>query len=189
MRIKPFRAYDENDVLAIYSLAEASGDAGCMVEYQSLNPSNWDGYNVNAGLEAFPGMSIPRYVNNGKVKLATSGNEVNVLGMLVWDVRETDALGRKLIYDAQRYAELHCVTSGQTVPVLKRGMVFASGFTGTPNVGSGIGVSNNGLGDWTVLHPTQFTPGVTGTFLKQSLGRFLSQTGADGFALAYIDVK
>lgn len=190
MNLKPIRQFDENDVINFYSLVEASGNAGELVEYVSWNPSADDAYTTD-NLSPFGGTSVPRYVNAAKVKLATSGNESNVAGLLLVDVRQTDQLGRPLIYDAQRWNELNVVYSGQTVPLAKRGIFLVSGFTGTPGPGSGIGVSTGGNGNWRVLFPNAFTPtlnnptGVNTT----SLGRFLSQTGANGYAFAYLDVR
>lgn len=179
MNLKPFRQYDENDVINLFSLAEASGDAGCLAELQAWNPSDSDGYDNNNELSPFIGQAIPRYVNKAKVKLATSGNTNSVLGALLWNVRELDSLGRPLIYNAQRYQELQVVTSGQSVPILTRGLLTVSGFTGTPGPGSGIQVDDNGLGNWKVVH-SSVTP---------SLGKFLSSTGADGYAIALIITK
>lgn len=174
MKIKPFRSYDEHEVINLYSLLEDSGNAGDFVEYVSWNPSDSDGYDGSTNLSPFGGISIPRYVSKAKVKLATSGSENVVAGILLYDVRTNDALGRPLIFDAQRYNELQVVYSGQTVPMCKRGMVVISGFAGTPAPGSGIGVHNSTAGGWKVLGPA-VTP---------SLGKFLSSTGADGYAVA-----
>ncbi len=178
MNIKPFRQYDENDVINLFSLAEASGNAGDLAELVSWNPSDSDGYDINNELSPFAGQAIPRYVNKAKVKLATSGSNALVLGALLWNVREQDALGRPLIYNAQRYQELQVVTSGQTVPIMTRGLLTVSGFTGTPAAGSGIQVDDAGNGNWKVVH-SSVTP---------SLGKFLSSTGADGYAIALLHV-
>ena len=174
MKLKPFRGYDEAEVVNLYSLTENSGNAGDAVELVSWNPSDDEGYGVN--LSPYAGMQIPRYERKSKVKLATRGNERKVLGIMLWNVRETDDLGRKLIYDPQRYNELQTVTSGQSVPVLVRGYVMASGFTGpSPSPGSGVGVDQ--LGQWTV----------TGLNVTNVIGTFLSSTGSDGYAAAFIN--
>jgi hypothetical protein len=179
MRLKPFRQFDENDVINLFSLAEASGDAGSLVELVSWNPSDSDGYDSNAELSPFPGITIPRYVSKAKVKLATAGSEDKILGAMLWDVREQDVLGRPLIYTMQRYLELQTVTSGQAVPVVTKAILTVSGMTGTPAPGSGIGVDAGGNGNWTVIGPA-VTP---------SLGKWLSSTGADGYAIASLHVK
>lgn len=177
MRIKPFRQYDEHDVINLYSLAEASGNAGELVELQAWNPTDSDGYDGSTNFAPFNGISIPRYVNKAKVRLATSGNTNIVLGAMLWDVRETDALGRPLNFDAQRYYELQVATSGQTVPVMTKGMLLVSGHEGTPGPGSGIATADGGLGNYKVVGPA-VTP---------NIGRWLSSTGSDGYAFAYIN--
>lgn len=178
MRLKPFRAYDEHDVINLYSLVENSGNAGELVQFVSWNPSDSDGYDGSNNLAPFGGITIPRYVNKAKVSLSTSGSTLNVVGALLWDVRQTDALGRPLIYDAQRWQELQVVYSGQTVPICKRGILIVSGYEGTAGAGSGIAAGDGGLGAWKVVDITA-TP---------ILGRFMSTSGADGFAVAYLNV-
>lgn len=177
MFLKPFRQYDEADVVNLYSLVENSGDAGDLCELVSMNPSALDGFGGN--ISPFAGIQIPRKETLAKVRLATSGSECLVIGMSLWNVRESDALGRPLQYDYQRWAELQVVYSGQTLPVLTRGIVHISGFTGTPGPGSGIGVDSGGAGRWSVL-PVCQTP---------NLGKFLSSTGADGAAIAFLNIK
>lgn len=178
MQLKPFRAYDEHDVINLYSLLENSGNAGDLVQFSSWNPSDSDGYDATNNLSPFPGLTIPRYVNKAKVALSTSGSTNVCAGILLWDVRTNDALGRPLIYDAQRWNELQVVYSGQTVPLAKRGMFVVSGYEGTAGPGSGIAAGDSTAGAWKVVGPA-VTP---------SLGKFMSTSGADGFAVAFINV-
>jgi len=179
MNLKPFRSYEEASVINLYSLAEASGNAGDMVQFQSWNPTDSDGYDSNQNLAPFAGMTIPRYVDKAKVALVTSGNTAIAAGALLWDVRANDALGRPLIYDAQRWNELQVVYSGQTVPILKRGIVIVSGYEGTAAAGSGIAAGDSTAGAWKVVGPA-VTP---------NCGKWLSQSGSDGYAVAFLDVR
>jgi len=57
-------------------------------------------------------------------------------GMLLYDVRETDENGEKLIYKPRKAAEMQCAISGQAVPVVRRGMFLYSGIAGTPTAGA-----------------------------------------------------
>jgi hypothetical protein len=178
MLLKPFRSYDEHDVINLYSLAESSGNAGDLVQFQSWNPSDSDGYDINQNLSPFAGMSIPRYVGNAKVRIAPAGGDAGIVaGALLYDVRNTDALGRPLIYDAQRWNELQVVYSGQVVPICKRGILIVSGFSGTAAPGSGIGVGAQSNGQWSVIGPA-VTP---------NLGKWMSTSGADGYAVGYLN--
>ena len=177
MQLLPFRQYAEEDVINLYSLVEASGDAGCLTELVSFNPSETDEM-VDGGLAPYAGMYSPRIATKAKIQLATSGSEAKGVGMALWNVRETDDLGRKLILDNQRYNELQVVISGQTLPVLRRGIVTVKGFAGTAGPGSGIGVDNAGAGGWKVL----------AAGASNSLGQFLSSTGTLGQAVAFLNV-
>lgn len=176
MRLKPFRSYDESDVINLYALTEGSASAGDLVKFGTWNPDDSDSYTGN--LAPFAGMRIPRMVSNARVSLASSGTVNTVVGAILWSVSETDALTRPLIYTPERYNALQVVTSGQNCPILKRGILTCSGFDGTPGPGSGIGVSNTTAGAWSVIGPA-VTP---------SLGKWLSTTGADGYALAFLNV-
>lgn len=177
MKIKPFRQFDEHDVINLYSLTQDSGNAGDLVKFGTWNPSDSDGY-AGGNLAPFAGMSIPRYVNKATVSLSTSGSTTACVGALLWDVRTVDALGRPLIYDAQRWLELQVVYSGQTVPIVKRAILVVSGYEGTAGPGSGIGAGDSTAGAWKVL----------GLDATPSLGKFMSQSGADGYAVAYLNV-
>jgi hypothetical protein len=68
-----------------------------------------------------------RYAVTAKVVDAGSGD--NVLGMTLWDVKETDENGEKLLYNPRKAAEMQAVISGQSVPVATRGVFLYSGAT------------------------------------------------------------
>ena len=62
----------------------------------------------------------------------TSGSGANKdvpLGMLLYDVREDDENGEKLIFNPHKAAENDFVIGGQAVPVLTHGIVLYSGAT------------------------------------------------------------
>ena len=177
MQLLPFRQYGEEDVINLYALVEASGDAGCLAEAVSMNPSIVDEF-VDGGLAPYSKMYSPRIATAAKAQLATSGSDAKVVGVMLYNVREYDDLGRKLILENQRYNELQVVISGQTCPMLRQGMVTVKGFDGVAGPGSGIGVSNAGAGNWKVL-----AAGAAG-----SLGQFLSTTGNNGQAIAFINI-
>ena len=67
-----------------------------------------------------------------QVTTCTSGSGANKdvpLGMLLYDVREDDENGEKLIFNPRKAAENDYVISGQAVPILTRGIVLYSGAT------------------------------------------------------------
>jgi hypothetical protein len=67
------------------------------------------------------------------------------VGMTLWDVRETDEHGNKLIFDTKKADERGYVLSGQPVPIVTKGLVTWSGtFNGTAVVGAPVYASGDG---------------------------------------------
>lgn len=180
MTLKPFRQYSEQFVINGLFALDGTGNRGSLVQVTSFSgskPNVW-GNNLAAGID---GVYSFRPVVPSKVTLAASGAKGDVIGMLLYDVMEFNPTdGRLLIFsDKERQAELQCVVSGQSVPIVTKGLFEVKGFDGTAGPGSGIGVSNNGGGVMSVLGK-DVTTGRVGTFLSPS--------GADGSALIKLDI-
>ena len=134
-------------------------DAGVLVKVSNgtLNGSStdWDPVDINntsfggyLGKTDYPHVGGNYYpVNTLKVK-ATEACSDNAIGITLRQTAQKDENGEKLNYNPQKKDELYAVLPGETVPVLKRGMVtltdaaFLQG--GTP--GQVIGASPNGNG-------------------------------------------
>ena len=172
MNMKPLRVVNETDVIPFFSLDTASGDMGQAVK---ITGSGWVngvdlGY-VNL-FQNSDALSQRPYVQ-AQVTFGTSGNgAAELLGILLWNVREYNYLGVPMIYDRTRQAEAMAVASGEGVPILTRGIVLISGYSGTAGAGSGALVANGGTGVWTVTSSQ-----------SNSFGKFLGAADADGFAL------
>lgn len=179
--LKPFRQYEEVDVINLFALDAASGDKGSLVTVKGSgfvnNQSDFDTTSLTThGNVVSWRMSVPY-----KIQLAASGaTATTILGMMLYDVREVNFLGVPLIWDRVRKEEAQCVVSGEAVPVVTKGLFLVSGNWGTgagqagvPGVGSGAVASNSGDGSWKVV-----AAGTSG-----SIGRFLGAADADGFAL------
>jgi hypothetical protein len=179
MNIKPFRDYDEHEVINLYAFNGSSATKGTFVELTSLNPSDYQGWSdVNAGAN-IDGTWSKRYNVKARVSNAASGS-AKVLGMLLYDVTDTDENGQQLRFIEKYKKDAMCVVeSGEAVPILTRGIVELNGFAGTPAPGSGGFVSNAGDGSIYVGLPS-----ATGV----KVGKFLSTTGADGYALFKIEL-
>lgn len=157
LRLLPFRQYDDNDVVNMYALADASvndnvtgvggGDAGVFVKVTAgnfdLDPVSYasDSY---LGKTDYPHIGANSYPKvNLKVEPAASGD--SALGLTLRQTAKYDENGEKLLYYRQKAEELMCVLPGQAVPVATRG-VFTLGPTaidGTLTVGSGFKLSTN----------------------------------------------
>lgn len=177
MNIKPFRDYDEHDVINLFAYANATGSKGTFVQPTTFNPSNYAGYsNIPVG-GSFDGTWSNRFAVNARVSAAASGTN-SCIGMLLYDVKENDENGQPVRFQTRIYKDANSiVSSGESVPVLTRGIVEIIGFQGTPGAGSGAYLANN-AGDIAVGLPNS-----TGS---QKVGTFLSSTGADGYAILSI---
>ena len=176
MNLKPLRSIDETDVIPFFAYSEVSGDMGQLVKISSgwKNGEDLSYVNIHQDVDSLS----QRPVVNARVTPATSGNGVaQCLGVLLWNVREYNYLGVPMIYDRTRQAEAMAVASGEAVPVLTKGLILVSGFSGTPNAGSGAIVCDNGNGVWVVT-----------SSLTSSVGKFLGPADADGFALFKLEL-
>lgn len=63
------------------------------------------------------------------------------VGMMLYDVREYDENGEKLIYRPKSWADRRVVPSGMAVPLATRGIFTISGVEGTVTAGSKLYVS------------------------------------------------
>jgi hypothetical protein len=135
--LKPFRDYDEHDVVNLFSY---SGDSTHVVKglavrvmapgfnpgITNVSPTELLG---EVGGDFGANVVSQRYGVTAKVTAAASGQAV--LGLTLMDVRETDENGEKLVFNPRKAAEMGVVVSGQAVPVLTKGLVLYSGTNAT----------------------------------------------------------
>jgi len=138
LRILPFRQYDENDVINLYSLDETipvdpSEDginaAGVVVrihagvmgdEVISLEDNTYLGkkYSAPVGRNKYP---------SNPLKIKAAGNDAKAaLGITLRQTLSHDENGEKLLYYRLKADELQAVLPGETVPVLTKGVVTLS---------------------------------------------------------------
>lgn len=138
LRILPFRQYDENDVINLYSLdetipADPSADgvnaAGVVVKITagvmgdgviSLEDNTYLGkkYSAPVGQNKYPSNPL-------KVKAADNASD-SALGITLRQTLSHDENGEKLLYYRLKADELQAVLPGETVPVLTKGVVTLS---------------------------------------------------------------
>ena len=182
-KLLPFRDYDEHDVINLFAFDYAGTDVtkGALVKIKSSA-----GWNVSQELDqsnSMIGFTLDnvvsdRYAVSARVNLAGSGD--NPLGMLLYDVAETDENGEKLIYNPRKAAEMQTTVSGQAVPILTKGLVLVSGVDGTVTEG-GLAYCGTGSADGSIT--------ATSGGSKKKIGRFLGTTGANGEVLLHLDVN
>lgn len=178
--LRPFRQYDEHDVVNLFAFSGDSTNvaAGKAVKIvgSGFNASSSNPVEDLGGVGAsYTNTVSSRYGTAAKVAAALSGDAV--LGLTLMPIRETDENGEKLIFNPRKAAEMGVVVSGQTVPVLTRGVVLYSGLS-TVDAGSSVYLSTTTAGDLTTTK--------VGDAVK--VGKVLGVTDANGFTLLKIEL-
>lgn len=178
--LKPIRDYSEYDVLNMFA-ATGVLNKGTFVTLVNTNSGNTNVFTsgntprtpYQTTTTAFGNAPGYAYSVRGdvewQVKQATAGDPV--LGVLLYDVKETNAFGENFRYrPVHERHEQQVALIGESVPILKRGVISTNSYTGTPIAGSGGTVSGGKI--------------VVGVYSKStSVGMFLSSADADGYAL------
>lgn len=176
--IKPFRSYDEHDVVNLFAF-DGTTNKGTLVKVST----GWSNTDANGGITnvanphsaSYAGTVSQYQVLTPRVTEA-GATESGSLGIVLNDVRLTDDNGEYLIYKPARAAELSAVASGQAVPVLTKGLVLykaaaiSAGFKAYPN------------GNGTI------TGAATVPANRVEIGKFLGATDSDGFALLKLEL-
>lgn len=151
----PFRDYDEKDVINLYTFSgNFPVNKGTIVTVldSGFVPSTTDilemiGY--VGGANGYPNTVSQRFGAAPKVGPCAATNEP--LGMLLYDGRETDENGEKLVFKPRKAAEMEVFVTGQVAPIVTRGIFLYSGVAGgnplatSPFYVSGAGQIGTGL--------------------------------------------
>ena len=186
INLKPFRVYDEHDVVNLYAYSGAIGlGAGTKIPRGSLVKVVGGGWkNTDEPLEmlgspgaTYDGTVSQRYGTVAKVALTSSGNVS--LGMMLHDVAEVDENGELLKFNPRKAAEMEVALSGQTVPVVTRGVFLYSG----DSVGT-ITVAGTKLyaGDSGEIITTN------GDSAGFQIGKTLGESDTDGYVLVKMEL-
>jgi len=182
--LKPFRDYDEHDVVNLFAHVDGDVNRGTFVSLVAgANPDAHPNEYVES-LQNVPAKAVSlRATNPWKVENAADGGS-RAFGVTLYDVRETNKYGDKYIYQP-RYesSEQQIVMSGESVPVLRQGILELNGFDGTPDAGSGAVIDPANDGQLLVVDPA------TVTNPRDLVGTFLTQAGADGYALFSVELR
>jgi hypothetical protein len=127
-KLGPFRDYSEHHVINLFALDEdiTNGVTNGHCVKLSTGWKNTDELAMLGGAGASVTNTVSqRYGVAAKVKLADAND--TVLGMMLYDVKETDENGEKLLFNPRKAAEMGVALSGQAIPVLTKGMLLYSG--------------------------------------------------------------
>ena len=188
--IKPFRQVDENDAInGFFGWLDVTPTlAGTFVkinsgwfadQYSSLLNNFADNIPGGAGAMDSERWGVPAKV----VKCAATGDKA--IGILTYDVRETDENGEKLISHPRKADENNWIISGRAVNIATKGLFIYSGVNGgnLPVVGVTVG-ANAFLGTDGGIN----TSGSTTNADVTKVGKFLGVPDANGWVLFKLEL-
>jgi hypothetical protein len=175
--LKPFRDYDEHDVINLFAVNAVSANKGTVVTADSVGVNLKDASSLD-NLSSYGNTLSAQFNVPWTVSPAASGAAKGaIVGLLLKDVRKVDENGEQLIFNPRKAAEMDVIISGQACPILTKGLVLVNGIVGTPGFGSGAAVSDAGGGDLKVV-----------AYSGATVGKFLGPTGSDGYALLKVEL-
>mgnify|MGYP001606871309 CR=1 FL=1 len=143
--IKPFQQYDEHDVINLYSFS------GVLPVSKGTFVKVITGWLPNQELTLLgsPGASFTNtvsslYGNPAQVGQVTDSGAA-VLGMLLYDVKLTDENGEAYKFNPRKAAENEVAITGNSVPIVDKGIFLYSGVKGSPTAGAAAYVDNDAL--------------------------------------------
>lgn len=167
--------YSEHDVVNFFAFTGSSADRGFCVSLATGSPLQPYEYPtkpvvVYSGTAAIAASNnqpyTARYETKAKVRFTQSGEKP--FGILLYNIRETDQYGQPLIFNSERKKQLLCVCSGETIPILRKGIchpsnaLFATPVDATC-IGKAVVSANGGDGKWALA--AAGTAGAFGTVI------------------------
>lgn len=128
VKLRPFRDYSEHDVINLYAHRSSDVNAGTLVKLETA--TGWKNSAEPTMTEGTMGATYGNTVSNRyavTAKVVDAGSGDKPIGMTLWDVKENDENGEKLLYNPRKAAEMQAVISGQAVPIVTRGVFLYSG--------------------------------------------------------------
>lgn len=190
--LRPFRSYDEHDVINLYSCVTTANKGTLVKPTRSprYNGGSNDGSNagpLTLGSDA-PGAKFDNTVNNlfdivGQVTPTVNHDDAPApIGILLYTVAEYDENGEKLINNPRKAAEMNVILPKvQAAPILTKGIILINDID-TTNRGSGGG--NPDIGDFAYAGSN----GRVATDGAVVIGRFLSKVDENGYCLVKINL-
>ena len=175
--LKPFRDYDEHDVINLFAVSGATADKGTVVTAQSNGINLKDQTSLDNLSFAANSLSAQFNVPWTVCPAASGASKGQIVGLLLKDVRTFDENGERLIFNPRKAAEMDVIISGQAAPILTKGLVLVSGINGSPNYGSGAAVADAGDGSLKVI-----------AYASATVGKFLGPKNDEGYALLKVEL-
>ena len=177
--LRPFRDYNEHYVINLFRFSGTiPANKGTLVKVIGNGWKTTDELERLGSVGAtYNNVQSERYGVAANVGVAGAGD--TPLGMLLYDVKEEDENGEKLIFHPRKAAEMEVALSGQAVPVVTRGIFLYSGSVlkgQTATAGQKLYVDANG----------ELTTGLAANQI--SVGRTLGTEDSDGVVLVKIEL-
>ena len=179
--LKPFRQYDEHDVINLFTMSTATVDAGRMVKINTGWTADADQVDLADPIgNTYGNVLSTSWSLTAKVEVSAGGDVP--IGMTLVAMKEEDENGEKLVYNPRKAAEMGVVVPGQSVPLLTRGLVIAksgdSDWTGTA-FAAGDKIYAAASGELSPNHNSN---------ANEAVGIALGAKDANGFALVKIEL-
>ena len=186
--LKPFRQHAQEDVINMFAHVSGSVNKGTVVKIHRAS-GNTDLLRTTSGHPYLKGTrdasrdGLPSYIYtmnyevDWKLQNAVSGDKP--LGVTLNDVRTNNAWNQDIYFERHELAEGDIVPSGESVPVLTRGLLKMNSFTTNAVLNSDLVCSTTIPGRVDV---------VTNTASISRVGKILTTEDADGFALVKIEL-
>ena len=196
-RLRPFRDYDEHDVLNLFAFGDSAVAlgvtdvvyAGSVVKIKT-GWSNADETqdmigNVGAG---YDNTVSHRWGVTADVEYCNGGSETP-LGITLYDVREYDENQEALKFNPRKADELQAVLTGQAVPIATKGTFLTAtgawGGTNTEDVAAGDKIYPTGNGQ---MATPNSVPAIAAGVTVASIGKVLGGPDADGSILIKLEL-
>lgn len=194
-RFYPLHQFDEHEVVSLYSM-DVTGLAGTLVKIitGAANPQNADGWAVGTyvggGPQIYNQQAISqRYETKLKVTATISGDTIySALGFTELSTLEFDENGQPLRYNERRAKEIGAIISGETVPIITKGIIglwgqYIDQSVGQIHPGNVVVISRSGNGLVAAVDPNNsvyFQTANTGAsnqiyHSQQVVGKWLTQ--------------
>jgi hypothetical protein len=148
--LKPFRQYDEHDVINMFAYdVDATVTAGVQALASTIVEVNGAGFKASNDIHDISSSQPNAAVNNNGYNntlslrynlvsevVAFDGRQdgAKPLGMLLHDVRTLDENGEDLRYNPRKADEMQVVVPGQAVPVVTKGLFLLHDDAGTSDL-------------------------------------------------------
>lgn len=181
-----FRLYAETDVIQLYKYAGAYPvNKGTFVKIGSgwLNDNPAIDIDTVATVGSTPGNTVSTRWGLPSFVLPSAASGDAVVGMLLYDGKETDENSEKYLYNPRKAAENSVFISGQSAPVVTRGIFLYSGVEGAETTAPTAGAAAYlGVGGAVNIS------GSAGNTLVTKVGQFLGPVDGNGFVLVRVAV-